>query len=585
MSPFAILLFSLFILHHRVTSELVEEEKEALLSFIAKVPHDESYNWKESEPACSSWKGVECDPTNTHVFYLRLPAASLIGEIPPNTIGKLSSLRILSLHGNHLNGTIPSEFNSLASLTHLFLHNNKFSGQLRNINAKEFRKLDVSNNVLTGPIPNSLSKFPKSKFSGNRLCNAPLAPCNRNIYPSPAPSPEPYEQMASDKKSKKKNIIIGVSVGSGLLLLILLCCLRKRVYQQSKRPPKPSLEAPAVASVEGMSTEGERNKLVMFDDRISSFDYEDLLQSSADVLGKGSVGTSYKHVLKAKKMTVVVKRLKDGEATKMEFESCMEVLGKLKNEYVVPLRGYCYLEDEKWLVYDYMHAGSLFAHLHGSLSLSGTRLDWNNRMSIALSAAKGVAYLHMCSVVHGNIKSSNILLRQETNKDATVSDYDLNTLFSRWSSSNHRATGYWSPEVVTTQKFSFKSDVYSFGVFLLEILTGKDPNPPSSGEVQNDFPLWVQLVIRKEPKAEIFDVELRRDENIKEMSQMFRIAKDCVSIVVDQRPTMQEVVSMMKEMPQVEPGDWLRQSSDDSSKGYDDILLSDTRDKPSTITP
>ncbi|KAI3711653.1 hypothetical protein L1987_70192 [Smallanthus sonchifolius] len=366
MPTLTILLFSLLILHHQVTSELVNEEKEALLSFIANLPHNPSYNLNDSVPACN-WKGVKCDPTNTN-------------------------------------------------------------------------------------------------------------------------------------------------------------------FQQNKRFPKQSLEAPTVASVAGTTTEGERNKLVLFDDGIESSDFEDLLQASVEVLGKGSVGTSYKHVMKAKKMTVVVKRMKD-VATKMEFESCMEVLGKLKNEYVVSLRYYCYLEDEKWLVYDYIHHGSLFDHLHGSLILSGTRLDWNNRMSIALSAAKGVAYLHMCSVVHGNIKSSNILLRQETNKDATVSDYvSTHSLVS----GAPRTIG---PLVITTQKFSFKFDVYSFEVFLLELLTGKDPNDPSSSEVENDFPMWVQSVVREEPKAEIFDVELRREENIKVMNQMLRIAKDCISIVVDQRLT------------------------------------------------
>ncbi|KAK9114836.1 hypothetical protein Syun_021633 [Stephania yunnanensis] len=54
------------------------------------------------------------------------------------------------------------------------------------------------------------------------------------------------------------------------------------------------------------------------------FDLEDLLRASAEVLGKGSVGTSYKAVLE-EGTTVVVKRLKDVVVTKREFEVQLEV--------------------------------------------------------------------------------------------------------------------------------------------------------------------------------------------------------------------------------------------------------------------
>ncbi|KAK9118244.1 hypothetical protein Scep_016337 [Stephania cephalantha] len=86
----------------------------------------------------------------------------------------------------------------------------------------------------------------------------------------------------------------------------------------------------------------------------------DLLRASAEVLGKGSVGTSYKAVLE-EGTTVVVKRLKDVVVTKIEFEVQMEGLGKVNHENIVPLRAFYYSKDEKLLVYDFMPAGSLSA--------------------------------------------------------------------------------------------------------------------------------------------------------------------------------------------------------------------------------
>ncbi|KAK1413933.1 hypothetical protein QVD17_29670 [Tagetes erecta] len=587
MSPVTIILLSLFILLHRVspapTEDLNEDEKNALLSFFHQVRPNPTYIWNTMEPPCKTpWKGVECDATNKTVWYLRLPAASLTGDIPLGTIGKLTSLRYLSLHGNHLKGSIPSDFSGLEDLKSLFLQDNFFSGKLPRI--KALILLNVSNNNLSGPIPSSLSKFPESVFFKNdNLCGAPLRPC-KNEQPTTAEEEE--EEGGNKSKNKSKHLIVGISVGSGLLLLILVCCMRKMMYPQSKQGDiEYYVEAPALLAA-GATTEERINKLVSLDDEIiTNYDVDELLGASAELLGKlGSFGRTYKRVVDGK-MTVVLKELKDVVVTKTDFESQMEVLGKMRNDNVVSLRAYCYTKNVTWLVYDYMSSGSLCAHLHGSSGASGRRFDWNHRLSVALGAAKGVAYLHASNVVHGNIKSSNIFLRQESDTHASVSDYGLSTLFGKGSPPNHRISGYLAPEVLTTTNFSFRSDVYSFGVLLLELLTRKTPNKASSRELWNEFHIWVQSVVREEQKDEIFDVELRGDQNIQEMFHMLRITQKCVSIVPHERPTMHELVGLLEEMPRVEIHDWYRQSSDDPSKGYEYTPSTDTRGTPSTITP
>ena len=59
-------------------------------------------------------------------------------------------------------------------------------------------------------------------------------------------------------------------------------------------------------------------------------------------------------------------------------------------------------------------------------------MDWETRVKITLGIARGMAYLHFVGsgvkFIHGNIKSSNILLSQELG--ACVTEFGLAQLMS-----------------------------------------------------------------------------------------------------------------------------------------------------------
>ncbi|KAK8286644.1 hypothetical protein V6Z12_D07G003300 [Gossypium hirsutum] len=493
----SVILVSVLILSYGVNSEPVQD-KQALLTFLSMVKHENRIQWNSSTSACD-WVGVECDATRSFVFTLRLPGVGLVGSIPPKTIGLLNRLRVLSLRANRLSGTVPADFSNLTLLRSLYLQENQF----------------------TGSFPSSLTRL-------TRL------------------------QRRPDRKEKP-------------------------VTEETRAaPPAEAGTSSSKDDVTGGSIEREKNKLVFFESGVYSFDLEDLLRASAEVLGKGSVGTSYKAVLE-EGTAVVVKRLKDVAASKREFEMQKEKLGKIKHEKVVPLRAFYYSKDEKLLVYEFMPNGSLSALLHGSRGSGHTPLDWDNRIKIALSTAKGLSYLHLSQVAHGNIKSSNILLGP--NREACISDYGLNPLFGNTTPPS-RVTGYRAPEVLETRNVTFKSDVYSFGVLLLELLTGKSPSQASLGEEGIDLPRWVQSVVREEWTAEVFDAELMRYHNIEEeMVQLLQIAMTCVSVVPDQRPAMVDVVRMIEDLNRAEIDDGLPQSSDANTPP------TESRIPPTSATP
>lgn len=415
-------LFIIVILCPLVIADL-SSDRQALLDFAASVPHHRNLKWDSSTPICTSWVGITCNSNGTHVVSVRLPGIGLVGTIPANTLGKIDSLKNLSLRANLLSGSLPPDITSLPSLQYLYLQhnnlsghiptslsthlnvldlsynsftgaipktlqnltqltklnlqNNSLSGQIPNLNVTKLRHLNLSNNRLNGSIPASLQIFPNSSFEGNSLCGLPLKSCS--IVPStpppsltPAPPSTPAKHNSKNKLSKVA--IIAIAVGGAVLLLfvalvIVLCCLKKK-DNGSPRAPKtkgPSggrSEKPKEEFGSGVQ-EPEKNKLVFFEGSSYNFDLEDLLRASAEVLGKGSYGTAYKAILE-ESTTVVVKRLKEVVVGKREFEQQMEIVGRVgQHPNVVPLRAYYYSKDEKLLVYDYIPSGNLSTLLHG----------------------------------------------------------------------------------------------------------------------------------------------------------------------------------------------------------------------------
>ncbi|THU66131.1 hypothetical protein C4D60_Mb05t10930 [Musa balbisiana] len=612
------------------------EDKQALLDFLASTVHTRSLDWSPITDVCSHWYGVTCSADGSRVIAVRLPGIGFSGPITPNTLSRLSALQILSLRSNSLtgpfpadfvnltaltglhlqlnsfsgpllsdfslwknltaldlsfndfNGSIPTTISNLTQLTALNLSNNSFSGQIPDLELPNLLFLNLSNNHLEGTIPKSLQRFPNSSFSGNDL--SPIYPLTPSSLPSPLPPSPPQVPGSMTARKLSESAILGIIVGGCALLFAMLALFLYHCY--SKRKDE--------SLISGKGSKGDRspekavtrnqdanNRLMFFEGCTFAFDLEDLLRASAEVLGKGTFGTTYKAVLEDA-TTVAVKRLKEASVVKKEFEQQMEVAGRIKHENVAELRAYYYSKDEKLMVYDYFNQGSVSSLLHAKRGQDRTPLDWETRLKIALGAARGIAHIHMENngkLVHGNIKSSNVFLNNQ--QYGCVSDLGLPSLINPMAPLVPRTVGYRAPEVTDTKKASQASDVYSFGVVMLELLTGKSPVPiVGGGDEVIHLVRWVQSVVREEWTAEVFDVELMRYPNIEEeLVEMLQIAMNCVARVPERRPKMAQVVRMIEGVRRFDSGN--RPSTEARSVGSTPTPVQGTeaRSEGSTPTP
>ncbi|CAN6864648.1 unnamed protein product [Brassica oleracea] len=584
-----------------VTSDLAADRR-ALIALRDGV-HGRPLLWNLTAPPCT-WGGVQCDAGR--VSALRLPGVGLSGPLPI-AIGNLTQLHTVSFRFNSLTGPIPQDFANLTLLRYLYLQGNAFSGEIPsflftlpnvirinlaqnnfsgsipvNVNSANrlatlylednqltgpipeikipLQQFNVSSNQLNGSIPDRLSGMPKTAFEGNSLCGKPLAACSVTVAGN---GTDTTGKGKSDKLSTGAivGIVIACVLGLILLLLLLFCLCRKKKKKENNVESRNIEPAPApassaketsavVANVPPPPSSGApaSKDLTFFVKSFGQFDLDGLLKASAEVLGKGTFGSSYKASFDHG-LVVAVKRLRDVVVPEKEFREKMQALGSVSHVNLVTLIAYYFSRDEKLVVFEYMSRGSLSALLHGNKGSGRSPLNWETRAGIALGAARAISYLHSrdATTSHGNIKSSNILLSESY--EAKVSDYCLAPMISPTSTPN-RIDGYRAPEVTDARRISQKADVYSFGVLILELLTGKSPTHQQLSEEGVDLPRWVSSITEQQSTSDVFDPELTRyqDGDNENMIRLLKIGISCTAQYPDSRPSMPEVTRLIEEV-------------------------------------
>ncbi|XWS08039.1 hypothetical protein CRYUN_Cryun41cG0043200 [Craigia yunnanensis] len=370
-----------------------------------------------------------------------------------------------------------------------------------------------------------------------------LKPCNGTCYNVPGSyncsCPEGYE--GDGKKNgtgcspkvmphRQSFPILLVALGVGVSLLSSLLCsswvylgLRQRKFTKMKQ--KNFQQNGGILLREQLSKREECGETAKI------FTAEELKKATNNyhesrILGQGGQGTVYKGILPDGRRVAIKKSIIGDQSQVQQFINEVILLLHINHRNVVKLLGCCLETLVPLLVYEYVRNGTLFDHLH--------------------NAARA-------SVIMGNSFENE-------NCNAKVSDFGASRLIP--SDKAHITTlvqgtlGYLDPEYLHTSQLTDKSDVYSFGVVLIELLTGLKVLSFERPEQERNLSMYFVSIMKEELLLEILDVRVLNDKNIEQLKEVATLARRCVRVKGEERPTMKEVASELEGLRAMEKHAW-----------------------------
>ncbi|OAY75210.1 Serine/threonine-protein kinase [Ananas comosus] len=340
-----------------------------------------------------------------------------------------------------------------------------------------------------------------------------------------------------------------------------IACFGRKLGERAKPREKKQITSSMTPSTFSFSPEDL--SLTLSGSNLHMFTFEELKYSTrnfstSNFIGSGGFGPVYKGSIEEgvrlglKAQQVAVKYL-DSEGSQGHREWLAEVifLGQLRHPNLVKLIGYCYEDEHRMLVYEYMARGSLENHLFKMLHAS---LPWSTRLKIAVGAAKGLAFLHETDkpVIYRDFKASNILL--DSDYTAKLSDFGL-AKDGPQGDDTHVTTrvmgtqGYAAPEYILTGHLTTKSDVYSFGVVLVELLTGRRCVDCTRRRREKNLTEWARPCLKKPDKLyRIMDPNLDLQYSTKGAQKVALVAYNCLSQSPKSRPNMRDIVEALESL-------------------------------------
>ncbi|WOL20589.1 protein MALE DISCOVERER 2 [Canna indica] len=227
--------------------------------------------------------------------------------------------------------------------------------------------------------------------------------------------------------------------------------------------------------------------------------------------------------------------------SEMLFRKKIDGLSHINHKNFVNLIGYCE-EDQpfmRMMVLEYSPNGTLYEHLHLE---EFECLDWSTRVRIIMGIAYCLQYIHELNppIQHPDLLSNSIIITEDFS--AKIGDFGV------WEEFIANGKNYGDHEHSNTLFADPSSNVYSFGVLLLEIISGKIPQPKEQGPLLD----LVSGYLNGGGVGSLVDSSLKCHKE-EELRVICEVIQECMNPDARNRPSMKEVASKLREVTSISP--------------------------------
>ena len=195
------------------------------------------------------------------------------------------------------------------------------------------------------------------------------------------------------------------------------------------------------------------------------------------ILGSGGMGQVYLARDTALQRTVAIKLVDPRRQRPQELVREARLAASLDHPSICTIHGVDYLGEEPFLVMEHVKGIPLSKVIRGRRSISIT-----TALDFARQIVSAVTHAHERGVIHGDLKSSNIMVGPDGH--VTILDFGLarhtggeeqGNESTHSSSSAEGTVPYMAPEIICGEPSSVQSDIWALGVLLFEMIAGRRP--------------------------------------------------------------------------------------------------------------
>ena len=191
--------------------------------------------------------------------------------------------------------------------------------------------------------------------------------------------------------------------------------------------------------------------------------------------GMGQIFSAYDHRLDRR---VAIKMIHPGESHRRDYRQRLRrearLLARIHHPSIVQIYDFLELREGEFIVMELVEGESLRKIARGEKCQSLAKI-----LSIARQVAEGLAAAHQCGVVHRDVKSENVMVKD----DGQIKLLDFGLAQDRHGARQKAACERpvmgtlraLSPEQAKGLELDERSDLFALGVLIYELLTGESP--------------------------------------------------------------------------------------------------------------